>query len=111
MLAALPSVDRTWSHLLSTPALPAVHSSKQYCERNAKLAERFLNPREHGCEMNQYLTGVLAVVLLAVIIYPQMRTMPVQPRQLVVFPAFLAIHGIINLLKAPPASSGVAAHL
>jgi hypothetical protein len=59
--------------------------------------------------VNQALIGVVAIALVVLIIYRQMRAMPVQPRQLVLFPVFLAILGIINMLKAPPGSSGVAA--
>jgi FtsH-binding integral membrane protein len=56
--------------------------------------------------MGQYaFTIVIAALLLVFIIYQQVRTRSINPRQLVVLPVFLAILGIVNLDKHPPASA------
>jgi len=55
--------------------------------------------------MIQYVpTIVIAALILGFIIYRQMRTAPVRPRQLVVFPVVLALLGLSNVNEHPPAS-------
>src|SRR5579859_7528212 len=56
--------------------------------------------------MSQYaVTILIAALLLVFIIYQQLRTRSINPRQLVVLPAFLAFMGIVNLNQHPPASA------
>jgi hypothetical protein len=54
--------------------------------------------------VNPYLVIVLVIALLAFVIYRQMRTAAIEPRQLVIFPLILAVFGFINLQKQPPDS-------
>lgn len=59
--------------------------------------------------MSQYaVTILIAALLLVFIIYQQLRTRPINPRQLVVLPAFLAFLGIVNLNQHPPSSAAAA---
>ena len=54
----------------------------------------------------QYLpTVVIGAALVLFIIYRQLMTRPVEARQLVVLPLFLAVLGLINLNKEPLATS------
>lgn len=56
--------------------------------------------------MGQYaVTILIAAVLIVFIIYQQVRTRPLNPRQLVVLPLFLAALGVVNLNQHPPASA------
>ena len=56
--------------------------------------------------MSQYaVTIVLAILLLGFVVYQQMRTRPIRPRQLVIFPVILAFLGLSNLSKHSPAST------
>jgi hypothetical protein len=55
--------------------------------------------------MGQYVvTIVVAVLLISFVIYQQLRTRPINARQLVVLPVILAILGIVNVNRHPPAS-------
>jgi hypothetical protein len=61
--------------------------------------------------MGQYaVTIVVAALLVAVVIYQQMRTRPVNPRQQVAVPLVLALLGLFNLQHHPLTSeaAGVA---
>jgi hypothetical protein len=56
--------------------------------------------------MAQYVvTVVIAVLLIAFIIYQQIRTRPINPRQLVVVPLFLGFMGVTNLNNHVPDST------
>lgn len=56
--------------------------------------------------MSQYAVTILvAALIVAFIVYQQMRTRSIEPRQLVVFPVVLALLGIVNLDKHPPDST------
>jgi hypothetical protein len=52
--------------------------------------------------LKAYAVIVLVVALLVFVVYRQMRTAAIEPRQLVVFPLILAVFGFINLQKQPP---------
>jgi hypothetical protein len=60
--------------------------------------------------LSQYLVVVAAVALLVLIIYRQMSTQLIQPRQLIVPPAILGIFGLYTIQGHPPnsAAAGVA---
>jgi hypothetical protein len=57
-------------------------------------------------DMNPYLVAILVVALIVLIIYRQMRTMPVESRRLIIVPVALVVIGMYNLLKAPPHTTG-----
>ena len=60
----------------------------------------------------QYLpTVVIGAALVLFVIYRQLVTRPVEGRQLVVLPLFLAVLGFINLNHQPPATSAAIAAL
>jgi hypothetical protein len=62
--------------------------------------------------MGQYaVTIVIAAALLVFVIYQQLRTRPVNPRQLILPPAILAFLGLANLQSHPLGSSAAAAAL
>jgi hypothetical protein len=48
------------------------------------------------------VTVILAALILAAVIWGQMRTRPVRPRALVIVPVVLAYIGISNLIQHPP---------
>lgn len=56
--------------------------------------------------VSQYAgTIVVAALLLVFVVYQQMRTRDIQPRQLILIPAFLALLGFANVQKRPPDST------
>jgi hypothetical protein len=62
--------------------------------------------------VSQYVvTIVIAAVVLVFIVYQQMRSRPIQSRQLIVIPVILALLGIANLQKHPPDSTAAAVAL
>ena len=54
--------------------------------------------------MNQALVAVLIAALVVLVIYRQMRTMPLQPRQMVLFPVLLVILAFSNFRSLSPHS-------
>jgi hypothetical protein len=52
--------------------------------------------------VNPYVVIVLVAALLVFVVYRQMRSAPIEPRQLVIFPLILAVFGFVNLQKQPP---------
>jgi hypothetical protein len=62
--------------------------------------------------VSQYVVTVaIAAVVLVFIVYQQMRTRPIQSRQLIVIPVVLALLGIANVQKHPPDSMAAAVAL
>ena len=58
--------------------------------------------------VSQYVVTIaIAVVVLVFIVYRQMRTAPIEPRQLVILPVFLCLVGISNLQRHPPDSVAI----
>src|SRR5436309_9373658 len=60
--------------------------------------------------MGQYgVTIIIAALLVVFIIYQQLRTRPINPRQLIALPVVLAVLGLFNLQQHPLTAAGASA--
>jgi hypothetical protein len=59
--------------------------------------------------VNPVVVIVLVVAVLVFVVYRQMRTAAIEPRQLVIFPLILAAFGVVNLQEERSATAGTVA--